>query len=161
MKRVEANDAISMCLLATGYHSGLGGLQQNHAKTMELLAQAADLGYCKAHCSLADIYYEMGDLKKAKFHYDAAAMLGHEVARKNLGCFEKTLGNMELAIKHWIVSASAGHYQAMGHLKTCFEKGCFSGESIDSTMTAYNNSCAEMRSKARDAYIRVMNMKYE
>ena len=26
-------------------------------------------------------------------------------------------------------------------------------ESIDSTLTAYNNSCAEMRSEARDAYI--------
>ena len=27
-------------------------------------------------------------------------------------------------------------------------------ESIDSLLTAYNNSCAEMRSEARDAFIR-------
>jgi hypothetical protein len=29
-----------------------------------------------------------------------------------------------------------------------------SRESIDSTLAAYNNSCAEMRSEARDSYIR-------
>ena len=32
---------------------------------------------------------------------------------------------------------------------------------IDSTLAAYNNSFAEMRSEARDAYICVMNMNYE
>ena len=41
-------------------------MQQNHAKTMELLARAADLGDCKAHYSLAGFYYEGGDMKKAR-----------------------------------------------------------------------------------------------
>ena len=30
-----------------------------------------------------------------------------------------------------------------------------SRESVDSTLAAYNNSCAEMRSEARDAVIRI------
>jgi hypothetical protein len=33
------------------------------------------------------------------------------------------------------------------------EEGIGSRDVIDSTLTAYNNSCAEMRSEARDAYI--------
>jgi hypothetical protein len=33
-------------------------------------------------------------------------------------------------------------------------QGNISKESLDSTLSAYNNSCSEMRSKARDAYIR-------
>jgi hypothetical protein len=34
-------------------------------------------------------------LKKAKFHYEAAAMTGHEVARNNLGCLEGKGGNVD------------------------------------------------------------------
>jgi TPR repeat protein len=90
-------------------------------------------------------------LKKAKFHFEAAAMAGHKGARFDLGSLEFNDGNKDQAIKHWIVAASAGHYQAMRHLKLCFEKGRVSRESIDSTLAAYNNSCTEMRSKARDA----------
>jgi hypothetical protein len=39
-------------------------------------------------------------------------------------------------------------------LRLCFEKGYVSKESIDSILAAYNNSCAEVRSEARDAYLR-------
>jgi hypothetical protein len=41
----------------------------------------------------------------------------------------------------------------MYNLKNAFEKGYISRESIDSTLVAYNKSCAEMRSEARDAVI--------
>ena len=79
---------------------------------MELYAaRAADLGnHSKAHHNMADVYYNGGDLKKAKswfqsgaflprgdiydmggdpkkakFHYEATAMAGDENARYNLG----------------------------------------------------------------------------
>ena len=54
------------------------------------------------------------------------------------------------------IAASAGHCKAMFQLRSCFEQGVFSRESIDSTLEAYNDSCAEMRSKDRDAYIRTI-----
>ena len=44
----------------------------------------------------------------------------------------------------------------MQHLRIAFEKGQLSRESIDSVLTAYNSSCVEMRSEARDASIRAM-----
>ena len=61
---------------------------------------------------------------------------------------------MERAIKHWTIGASTGCYRAMDNLRTAFEHGSISRESIDSTLAAYNSSCAEMRSEARDANIR-------
>ena len=82
-------------------------------------------------------------------------MAGHEMARYNLGIFEYNSGNVEQALKHWTIAASAGECYAMHHVRKHFEKGDVSRESIDSTLAAYNNSCAEMRSKARDACIRV------
>ena len=55
-----------------------------------------------------------------------------------------------------IVSLITGWYPAArNHLRESFERGFVSRESIDSTLTAYNNSCAcaKMRSELRDACI--------
>jgi hypothetical protein len=44
MKRVEANDASSVCELGGYFNHGLGGLEQDCVKAMELYAWAAKLG---------------------------------------------------------------------------------------------------------------------
>jgi hypothetical protein len=61
---------------------------------------------------------------------------------------------MERAVKHWKIAASAGYHKAMHNLLIALRKGHISRESIDSTLAAYNSSCAEMRSEARNASIR-------
>jgi TPR repeat protein len=157
VKRVEANDAVAIGMLAQHYYKGLRGFQQDHNKAIELWTRAADLGCSKAHINLSDEYRDLGDMKKAKFHSEAAAMEGNEIARYNLGIIEYEYGNMERAVKHLTIGASAGDYQAMHCLKMEFEQGVVSRESIDSTSAAYNTSCAEMRSKDRDGYIRAMS----
>jgi hypothetical protein len=43
---------------------------------------------------------------------------------------------------------------AMHGLISFFQEGRVSRELIDTTLAAYNEYCAEMRSEARDAYIR-------
>jgi hypothetical protein len=83
-------------------------------------------------------------------------MAGREGARFNLGILEAQSGNIERAVKHWTIGASAGDFGAMHELRTLFEQGFISRESIDSTLAAYNDSCAEMRSEARDAYLRIV-----
>jgi TPR repeat protein len=79
-KRVEANDPVSICLLANSYllSSRKWRFATGYrAKTMELYAKAAELGDSDAHCKLGKMYDEGGDLKKAVFHNEAAAMAGH------------------------------------------------------------------------------------
>jgi TPR repeat protein len=154
MKRAEANDAGAMTALGSFYYHGIVGLQQDQKRAMELWTQASKLGYSDAHFNLGIIYDAEGNLKKAKFHTEAAAMAGHGPARSNLGYAEEQAGNMEQAVKHWKIAASAGDYDAMHSLLGAFKKGYVSRETIDSTLTAYNNSCTEMRSKARDSCIR-------
>jgi TPR repeat protein len=153
---VEANDPASIYMLAGCYYHGQTGFQEDHAKAIELYARAAELGFSKAHSHLANNYHEGGDLKKAKFHFEATAMAGCELAQFNLGCMEAQSRNMERALKHWTFAASAGHYIAMHNLLIALKNHDISRESMDSTLAAYNNSCAEMRSEARDAYIRVI-----
>jgi TPR repeat protein len=153
VKRVEANDAVAIGMLAQHYYKGLRGFQQDHNKAVELWTWAADLGCSDAHNNLADEYRDLGDMKKAKFHSEAAAMEGNEIARYNLGIIGYEYGNMERAVKHWTIAASAGEYQAMYALRMEFEQGVVSRESIDSILKAYNSSCAEMRSKSREMSI--------
>ena len=156
MKRVEVNDAGATFALGNCYRRGEIGLQQNEEKAIELFTKSADLGYSKAHYNLANIYDKRGDLKKAKFNFEAAAMAGHDSARNNLGSMEYWAGNLERAAKHWMIAASAGCCCAMNELRMAFEEGEISKESIDSTLKAYNSSCSEVRSKARDTYIRAI-----
>jgi hypothetical protein len=80
-------------------------------------------------------------------------MAGHEGARHNLGCMEFESENKEQAIKHWTIAVSAGEYMSMQNLIWAFKQGFVSRDTIDSILTAYNNSCAEMRSEARDDYM--------
>jgi len=164
MKRVAVNDAGAICQLAKHYYHGYNGLQQDHAKSTELYSRAANLGCSESHFCIGLKYDKAGDLKQAKFHFEAAAMAGHEMARFTLGVYEYNSGNIERATKHWTIAASAGNYIAMHELRAFFERegGNFYGkhivsrESFDSTLEAYNDSCVEMRSEARDVFIRVM-----
>jgi TPR repeat protein len=158
MMRVEANDEASIFVLATHYHFGRAGFQRDHIKAIELYTRAGQLGCGKAHCNLGKLYQEGGNMKKAKFHFEAAAMAGHEAARYKLGGLERQSRNIERAIKHWTIGASAGHYDAMHEMRFLFEQGIVSRELIDSTLAAYNNSCAEMRSEARNTCIRAITL---
>ena len=81
-------------------------------------------------------------------------MAGHEAARCTLGTIELNSGNVVQAVKHWMIAASAGEYRAMHFLLEALKRGYVSRDTINSSLEAYNNACAEMRSKARDAFIR-------
>jgi TPR repeat protein len=157
MKRVEVNDANSIYVLGNYYYHGNFGLPQDLERAMELWTRAAELGSSPAHFQLGTQYDAKGNSKKEKFHYEAAAMAGHEGARNNLGTMEAQSGNMERAVKHWMISSSAGNYKAMENLLLLFKHDfhLVSQDEIDSSLTAYNNSCAEMRSEARDNFIRL------
>ena len=152
MKRVDANDACAIYVLGSYYYQGDLGLLQDREKAKELWTQAVRLGHSQAHFYLGRKYREEeGDLKKAKLHYEAAAMAGHEVARNNLGTMENNSGNIERAVKHWMIAASSGEYRAMNSLIIAFKRGYICRDAIETVLTAYNNSCAEMRSEGRDA----------
>ena len=154
-KRADVNDTGAIYILGSYNYDGKLGLRQDLAKGVELWTEAAKLGSSKAHFSLGVYYHEGGDMKKEKFHNEAAAMAGNEVARCNIGLMEAQSGNIERAVKHWIIAASAGHHKAMHNLLITFKQGLVSRNAMDSTLTAYNNACAEMRSEARDAFIQL------
>jgi TPR repeat protein len=154
MKRVEANDVNSMTFLGGYYASGSLGLRQDRSKAFELWTRAAELGSSEAHYQIGTSYYQgliiEKDVKKAIHHYELAAMAGHEMARYDLGVIEYNSGNMERAIKHWTISASAGWSGSMTAIQEEFKRGHLQSDLFELTLKAYNDSCVEMRSKARE-----------
>ena len=82
--------------------------------------------------------------------YARAAELGCSKAHSNLADIYHEGGDLKKAKFHNVAAAMAGR-----SLQMIFEKGMVSRDAIDSTFIAYNNSCADMRSKVRYAYIRL------
>ena len=55
--------------------------------------------------------------------YEAVAMAGHERARCNLGAMEYDSKDLDRAVKHFTIAASAGCSTAMHNLRNFYERG--------------------------------------
>ena len=53
------------------------------------------------------------DVKKASYYFELAAMGGIVPARYNLGDNEEEAGNMNRALKHYMIAAGAGDSEAL------------------------------------------------
>ena len=158
MKRVDANDVYALKYLGSKYATGSRGLRQDCNKALELWARAAELGSSEAHNATSDASLQGWgveiDRKKATHHFELAAIAGHEKARYSLGWIEFESDRVDRAIKHRIISASSGHRGSMPDIQRAFERGLIQKHVFEQTLKAYDVSCAEMRSKARDGAAR-------
>ena len=130
------------------------GLPQDWAKANELLLNAGELGCVEAYYNLGNNYhYGRGievDKKKAKHHWEFAAMNGYVYARYNLGVIERKAGNTNRAMRHYILAAKAGHEGSLNDVKKGFMAGYVTKDDYANTLRAYQTSVDEMKSGARD-----------
>ena len=84
-----------------------------YQRAFEYLSKAAELGNVEAHYEVAHMYNEGGvvemDEGKKLHHMEEAAIGGHRDAKYYLGGYEYNSGNIERAVKHWIIAATHGH----------------------------------------------------
>jgi tetratricopeptide (TPR) repeat protein len=153
-KRVEANDPGALdnegvcCLLAGNYSAAVGYWEK-----------AAALGYMESHFRLSNIYgdgdagvcAEIIDTKKSEYHAKQAAIGGHLGARYNLGLMENQKGNVERAVKHFIIAVNLGHDLSVQALKLCYEGGVVSKEDFVAALHAYQATVDATKSPQRDA----------
>ncbi len=106
MTRVKAKDPVAMRHMGTKlYHEG------DWDSAFEYWTNAAELGDVDAHYEVA-VMYRLGvygvakDAEKAVYHLEKAAIKGHPKARNNLACVEGENGNIERAVKHFIIAAN-------------------------------------------------------
>ena len=153
-KLMEKGNGRAYYQLAGYYKLGIHGLPQNTAKANELLLKAGELSCVDAYHNLGVHYYNGDgvaiDKKKAKHYYELAAMNGDVEARHNLGCMEGQTGNHKQAMKHLMISASAGLKESLDGIKNGYVKGRVTKEQYTNALREYQKSQDEMKSDARD-----------
>ena len=164
-KRAEGGDAVAIHQLGCAYRDGDMGLRQDDEKAMELWLKAGELGCVAAYYSIGNAYYNGDgverDLKKAKHYYELAAMGGNAKARHNLGISEMDAGNMDRAVKHFMISAGAGHDGSLDAIRGCFMLGHATKDDFEKALRAHKEAKDEMKSDQREAvaaYHRILAM---
>ena len=154
-KRAEANDAEAIYNLGCFYREGRIGLRQDCAKAMELWFRAGELG-CTAAYSSIGYAYDSGegverDMKKAKYYWELAAMGGNVNARYNVGLLEGCAGNFDRAMKHFMITAGAGHDDSLTKIKEGFLHGAATKDNFEKALRAHKEAKDEMKSNQREA----------
>ena len=155
-KRAEDGDPVAIYTLVGGHYCrGEQGLPQYHGKANEFWLRAGDLGYAPAYNNIGSSYYQgrgvERDLKKATYYWEVAAMGGDEFARHSLGCVEGNAGNMERAVKHWMISAGAGDDISLKSIRQCYSSGYATKDDFEKALRAHKDAKDAMKSEQRDA----------
>ena len=150
MKRVKANDPAALSNMGVKcYDKG------DYEGAVEYLKKAAELGDAEAHCRLAEMYWRGEGVEKDEEqsinHYEKAAIGGHPIARHNLGYIEEKNGNIEIAVKHYIIAANIGFEISMKALWGAFKHGNITKEDLDATLRSHHAAIDATKSAQRDA----------
>ena len=85
------------------------------------------------------------------YHLEKAAIGGHPIARHVLALTEEKNGNMERAVKHYIIAAKVGYELSMKTLWKHYSLGNITKEDLDATLRSHQTAIDEMKSEQRDA----------
>ena len=157
-KRVERKDLQTLNNLAMHYGDGDLGLPVDQAKCIDLMGQAAALGFPGAQYQLGN-YYDDGEMglerneAEALKYWKKAAEGGDLDARHNLGGTEFRSDNHLAAMRHWRLSASGGSRRSVTNLIICFEDGLLQHKDLAETLQAMYCARAELMSEDRDQWI--------
>jgi TPR repeat protein len=89
------------------------------------------------------------DMEKAVYHFEKAG--GHPIARHNLAYYEAKNGNMERAVKHWIIAAKLGDEETMRVLLQVYKDGYITKEDYGATLRAHQAAVEATKSSQREA----------
>jgi len=151
---MDKGNGMAFNQLAQYYYAGVTEGSQDYQKANELFLKAGELGCPDGYFNLG-IAYEIGrgvekDEKKADCYFELATMGGDVTARYNLGLIEEDAGNIQRAVKHFILAARAGHVKALNEVTSCFTNGYITKDDYANTLRAHHERQREMKSDARD-----------
>ena len=154
LKRVEVGDALAIHSRAGFHESGIHGFLQDHTKALELWHRAGDLGCALSYCDIGNAHwYGRGverDEKKANYYYELAAIKGCVPSRQNLGNAEIRAGNMDRALKHYMIAVGCGDNDSLKQIKQLYLDGCATKEDYAKALQAYQAYLVEIKSDGRD-----------
>ena len=90
-------------------------------------------------------------MKKSMYYSALAAMGGDVPARHNLGCFEACAGNMDRAVKHYMIAAGAGCDDSLKGIRQLYLEGHATKDDFEKALRAHKEAKDEMKSDQREA----------
>ena len=153
-ERMEIRDPMAIFNMGCYYRVGVNGFPRDYTKALELWHQAADLGCAGAYNNIG-CAYDIGegvevDKKKAKHYLELAAMAGDVAARNNLAVNEVRTGNMDRALKHWIIAVKGGKKKSLDSIKWLYSNGHARKDDYANALQAYQAYIEEIKSVERD-----------
>ena len=152
--RIELNDATAMFNLGVMYYQGTNDYPQDYTKALELWYRSGELGYANAYNNIGYAYNNGEgvevDKKKANHYYELAAIRGDEMARYNLGLEEERVGNMDRALKHYLIGVKGGDNQSLKQIRWLYSNGHATKEDYTTALRSYQEYLGEIKSKQRD-----------
>ena len=153
-KRVELGDAVATFTLGCNYRHGEDGFPQDYEKAFELYVRAGKLGSAESYNNVGRAYSNGNgaeiDEKKANHYYKLAAIGGNVYARYNLGIGEEKAGNMNRALKHYLIAAEGGYNNSLKQIQTLYTNGHATKDDYAKALRAYQAYLAEIKSAQRD-----------
>jgi len=153
-KRVNVNDPKAMHCMGTLYSDGRYGLPQDDKKALELFHRAAELGNASAYCGIG-VAYDFGsgverDPMKANHYYELAAKAGSVRTRHNLGSMEGEKGNMDRALKHFMIAVEGGSSDSLKCIQDLYTDWYATKDDYTKALQLYQTYLGEIKSKQRD-----------
>ena len=153
-KRAELGDAMAIYSLGSFYSNGDFGLPRDMDKALELWHRAAELDYTKAYYNIA-LCYAHGrsverDEKKATHYYELAAMGVSVNARYNLGCGDANAGNMDRALKHFMIAVGSGERDSLKAIQLMYKDRYATKDDYMKALQAYQAYLGEIKSVDRE-----------
>ena len=153
-KRVELDDPIAIYNMGCYYRDGTNGYTQDYTKALELFHRAADLGFAGAYNSIGYAYNSGEgvdvDKKKARHYYELAAIGGDPIARYNLGEMDEEAGNMERALRHFMIAVRGGYSKSLNMIQKLWKNGFASKEDTTEALQLHQTYLNEIKSDQRD-----------
>ena len=151
---MEVGDAQAIQNLGCDYREGKSGFTQDYEKALELFHRAAELGCVKAYTNISNAYnHGEGvevDIKKTEYYYKLAATGGDVMARCNLGLLEEQKGNVDKALKHYLIAARGGFSKSLKRIQVLYSEGYVTKKDYTTALRSYQTFLGEIKSDQRD-----------
>ncbi len=158
MIRIKANDPVALINQGGEKYS-----KGDYRTAFEYWSKAAELGDADAHFKVAGMYdHGKGvgkDAGKEIYHLEESAIGGHPDARYNLGFVERSNGNYERAVKHWLIAAAQGEDESIKMLMKVFKKGLVEKADLAAALWAHQAAVDATKSPQRleaEEYYRIL-----
>ncbi|KAL7553326.1 hypothetical protein ACHAWF_016621 [Thalassiosira exigua] len=152
--RADVGDAIAIYQFGFFHEEGECGLPRDLKTAFELWLRAGKLGDVDGYHNVAQSYlYGEGverDMRKARYYWELAAKGGNVDSRHNLGVDEEIAGNYERAIRHWLISAGAGHDGSLVAIRDSYAQKLVTKDVFEKALRAHQKATDEMKSDQRD-----------